>query len=404
MLSTVKPVNAADVYIKVVQTGKKMPLGLAAPADEFSSKINDIVRLDLLFSRYFEIRTPDYKPADEKTDLKFWKNQGVEAVVFCNVIRSRRGFIIEGKVFDASTLENILQKNFKGAEENYAKPAHEFADEIVRRLTGQRGVSRTKIAFVNDSTGHKEIYAVGYDGANARRLTTDGSIAVTPKWSPDGSKIAFTSWRLGNPDLFVMNGDGAGKKQVSSRQGLNASPSWSSNGEKIALTLSMGKSPNVYLINPAGEILKQVTRGNDINTSPALSRNGTQMVFISDRAGYPQMYLTDTEGTNVRRIYTDGYTDAPCWSPRGDAIVFAMKTSAGFFDIYLYDILNAKQFQLTSNSGSNESPSFSPDGRFIVFSSTRNGRKELFTMFADGSGQMRLLDIKGNSEMPDWSP
>ncbi|MEW6039920.1 MAG: DPP IV N-terminal domain-containing protein [Elusimicrobiota bacterium] len=358
-----------------------------------------------MFSRYFEVKTVDYVPKGEREDIELWKSQGVESVIYYNVIRAKMSFVIEGKIYDMQTGDRTFHKNFKGTEDNYRKTAHEFSDEIVRSFTGQRGISHTKIVFVNDGTGKKELYVSDYDGANVKKITSDNSICITPRWDPDGKRLAYTSWKMGNPDLFVMDVSGTEKKRISSYQGLNTSPSWLASGDKFVLTLSRGKSPNIFMINLKGEILKQITYGKNINTSSSISKTGTQIIFISDKSGLPQMYLTDTDGANTRRIYTDGYSDTPCFSPRGDAIAFSMKTTGpGFFDIYIYDIMNSKQYQLTSNSASNESPSFSPDGRFITFSSTRNGKKEIFTMFADGSGQMRLLNIKGNSEMPDWSP
>ncbi|MFN3966277.1 MAG: DPP IV N-terminal domain-containing protein, partial [Endomicrobiia bacterium] len=171
------------------------------------------------------------------------------------------------------------------------------------------------------------------------------------------------------------------------------------------LTISKGKSPNLYLIDLNGKIVKQLTYGNNIDTSPYFSPNKKNIVFVSDRPGYPQLYIMDIDGTNLRRIYTDGYSDSPSWSPQGDKIVFTMRQPGmSFFDIYLYDISGGKISQLTFDSGSNESPSFSPDGRFIVFSSTRNKKKEIFVMFVDGSLQYRLFEAKGNCYMPHWSP
>ncbi|MDI6641238.1 MAG: hypothetical protein QME68_02885 [Elusimicrobiota bacterium] len=400
-----------DVYLKLIQHGQRINIGLVdfvpASADikeaDLARKIQEVVRYDLLFTRYFNITDLSYRWTGKKSEFELWRRSGADVFLTGRVELKKDFCRLKAELYDAESGDLIFEKTIDGTLQDYRTIGHILNDEIVLRFTGEKGIAQTKIAFANDMSGYKEIYVIDYDGYNLRQLTFDKSINIFPKWSKN-SQIAFCSYKFTNPDLYVIDSDGSNRRAVSIHQGLNTTPAWSPDGKTIVLTLSKGKSPNLYHIDLSGKITKQITYGSGINTSPCFAPNSREIVFISDKSGIPQLYLTDIEGVNTRKIYTDGYCDSPAWSPKGDKIAFAQRLKgASFFDIYLYDISTGKISQLTFNSGSNENPSFSPDGRFIAFISTRNGKRELFLMFLNGSGQMRLADIKGNSFTPSWS-
>jgi TolB protein len=147
-----------------------------------------------------------------------------------------------------------------------------------------------------------------------------------------------------------------------------------------------------------------MTEGSNIDTSPSFAPNGQEIVFISDRPGHPQLYIMNIDGGNMRRLTTDGPSDSPAWSPRGDKIVFTMRQPRGNYDLYVYDLPTSKITKITNNQRNNENPTWSPDGRFVVFSSTRSGKNEIYIMAIDGSGTRKLAEIPGNSYTPSWSP
>ncbi|MBU2567918.1 MAG: Tol-Pal system beta propeller repeat protein TolB [Elusimicrobia bacterium] len=409
--------GAVDVYVQLSQHGRRINIGVAVftpfssdiKEAETARKIQEVLRHDLLFTRYFNVSEIDAslkdKPDERKVKLMEAGQRGVDVVVTGSVRIHKTECTLKAELYDAQTGENIFNMTFKDSPENYRAMAHELNDEIVLRFTGIRGIAHTKIAFVNDNTGSKEIYVVDYDGHNLRKLTSLGSICLFPRWSPDGKKIIFTTYRYGNPDLYVMNAEGSSVEGVSRRQGLNTAAVWLPDGKSILLTMSGGATPQIYEIDTKGKIIRQLTMGRAIDTSPSVSPAGREFVFVSDRAGAPQLYVSDVHGTNVRRLPTEGYVDSPSWSPRGDAVAFAMRPyGKNFFDIFLYGIANGSVRQMTFGSRSNESPSFSPDGRFIAYCSDPDRKKEIFLMFIDGSGQRRVGGIKGNSSMPSWSP
>ncbi len=404
--------GAVDVYLKLTAKGQKLNIGMARfsatnpdiSEAELSRKIHDVIRNDLLFTKMFNITTFNAAYTGKKEELEYWKNQMVDVVLSAKISVNKSVCSLTVNLINVENGEVMLDKTFKGNSGVFRDTAHNASDEIVLRFTGQKGIARSKIVFVNDASKSKELYVVDYDGYNSKKITGDNSINLFPKWSPDGEKIAYTTYKYGNPDLYMINKDGTGKKALSTFQGLNISPAWSPDGRELALTMSKGKSPNLYVININGEMQRKLTYSNGIDGSACYSPNKREIVFVSDRSGFPQLYIADTDGTNVRRVPTEGYSDSPSWSPKGDKIVYSMRyPGESYFNIYLYDIATDKTIQLTTASGSNEAPSVSLDGKFIVFSSTRNSKKELFVMCIDGTGEHRLAEIKGNSSMPHWS-
>lgn len=397
-----------DIYIQAVKTGKRINLGISkfVGKDQNSIKVSDeiqqIVKDDILFTRLFNVVEPGWQYLPNKVVSEKWMKYGVDVVVCGEIRYEGEKYILFGQMFDVATTQKIYEEKFESSDLRYL--AHLFSDNIVKVFTGEYGIATTKIVFVNDMTGYKEVYIIDYDGYNLKQLTYDKSINIYPRVSPDGKKIIYTSYKDRNPDLYIMDIDGKNKKPLSTFQGLNITANWSPDGKSVILTLTKTKhSPNMYILDIETKKFKRISFGNSIDISGFFSPNGREIVFVSDRAGLPQIYIASLDGDNIRRLPTQYYSSSPVWSPKGDKIVFTMQSRGGFFDIYLYDIIKNEYYRLTQDSGSNENPYFSCDGRFIVFSSNRTGRWQLYTMFLDGSNQRRIADIKGNSYTPCWT-
>jgi TolB protein len=401
-----------NVYLKI-QHGRRinvcitkfLPVEANIISAKLSRKTQEVVRHDLLFTRYFNVIETQRGVTGKKIEFAYWLDRNVEAILTAKLKVTKSYYQLFAKLYDVATGEVIMEKSFVSESKNYREIAHRLNDEIVFRFTGEKGIAHTKVVFSNNATGKKEIYVVDYDGYNLKRLTHHRSISIFPRWSPGGKKIMYTSYRRGNPDLYIMNADGTNKKALSRRQGLNTPASYSPSGEFIALTLSRGKLPNIFLLNNKTRKMRQITFGNSLDTSPYFSPNNNEIVFISGSAGRPQLYITDIFSATPKRLYTDGYSDSPAWSPDAGSIIFTMRRpGVSNFDIYVYDITKGMYWGLTKGVGSNENPSFSPDGRFIAFSSLRFRHRELYIMFMDGTGQRRIADIKGDCFTPCWSP
>jgi TolB protein len=397
-----------DVYITAVKSGKRINLGVSEfvtkqiQIKDNVSQIQQVVRDDLLFARLFNVVEPGWQYIPEKSVSEKWQNYGIDVVVCGEVSFENGKYVLIGKMYDVLSTQKIYEEKFVSKDLRFV--AHLFSDNIVKTFVGEYGIATTQIVFVNDMTGFKEIYKIDYDGYNLVQLTDDKSINIYPRVSPNGKKIVYTTYKYGNPDLYIMNIDGTDKQPLSVYQGLNVTANWSFDGEKLIITMTRAKhSPNLYLLDINTKILKRLTFSNSIDVSGFFSPNNREIVFVSNRSGLPQMYIASIDGGNIRRLPTDKYSSSPMWSPKGDKIVFSMEERSEFFDIYLYDISKNEYYRLTQTNGSNESPYFSPDGRFIVFVSNRNGKYELYTMFIDGSNQRRIRELKGNCFYPCWT-
>lgn len=397
-----------DVYIQAVKTGQRIDVGISKFVSKdvklikITSEIQQVVKNDLLFTRLFNVVEPGWQYLPNKIVSEKWQKYGIDIVVCAEVYQKDGKYVLEGVMYEVTTTEKIYEEKFTAYEIRYL--AHLFSDHIVRVFTGEYGIATSQIVFVNDMTGNKEIYKIDYDGYNLQQLTNNKSINIYPRVSPDGKKIVYTSYRDGNPDLYIMDVDGKNNQPLSVSQGLNVTANWSPDGTKLVLTMTKAKhSPNLYLFDVNSKTTKRLTFGSQVDVSGYFSPNGRELVFVSNRSGIPQLYISSIDGTNVRRLVTSEYSSSPVWSPKGDRIVFTMKTGQGTFDIFLYDIPKGDYYRLTYSDGSNESPFFSPDGRFIVFVSNRNRKWELYTMFIDGSNQRRITELRGNSYTPCWS-
>ncbi len=367
----------------------------------------------LSFTGLFQVLNPNTFLQDpqqmglETAEIKFpeWNFLGADMLV-------RGGYKVSGgrlevtfRLFDIVNQSQIMKKTYMGEATAVRQIVLRFADDMMLQLTGEPGIFNTKIAFVGDGTGNKEIYQADFDGANVRPLTADKSIDLNPEWTSDGKAIAYVSYKKGNPNLYLMNFLSKSVETLSQRPGLNITPAWHPQGGKLAATLSVTGNSELYLLDTRGQILEQLTNSWAISVSPAWSPDGRKVAYVSNRADKPQIYILDLVGhTNTRLTMEGDYNVSPAWSPRGDRIAYSGQ-NGGEFNIFIIGPNGNDLRQLTGGSGRNESPCWSPDGRMILFQSNRQGQTTLWVMLANGSDQRPLaLRLNGNHTEPAWSP
>jgi TolB protein len=305
-----------------------------------------------------------------------------------------------------------LQKVYRApmTDAGARKVAHQFADDIVALLGGgSNGIAQTQIAYVSSRGGNKEIWAMDYDGGAPHQVTHLKTISLTPRWSPDNSKIAFTCyvpWRgITSAQICIYSMDSDRMITFPRYRGSNSSPAWLPDGTQIAFMSSQNGDPEIYVASTDGSKLKRLTFSAGVSTSPTFNpKTGQQIVFVSDRAGDPMLYMANSDGTNVQKIDMPdmGYVVDPSWSPNGQLLAFSWRRPSGNFDIYVMDIVNHQLVELTRDAARNERPSWAPDGRHIVFESTRTGTRQIWSMLADGT-MPRQLTFEGQNESPSWS-
>ncbi|MBI4676515.1 MAG: PD40 domain-containing protein [Elusimicrobia bacterium] len=433
---TAAPLRAADVYISLAGSGgaQALPLGLppfvandaTSPHDSLMAKqTQDVVRQDLMFSRYFRIIEdgPRYDGRNVKDIARGWKTRGAWWLLTAKVA-APPGPMAQGpspeprarasgkaspvnvtvSLTNLQSGEQVFDRYYGQEARFWRSLAHRVSDDLVKAMTGKQGLAHSQVVFCNDQTGHKEAYIADYDGANLRRLTSHRSITLLPRISPDRKSVAYTSYKDGNPDLFLLDLLTGKTKPLSNEQGLNVAGGFSPDGSLMLMTLSRQKNPNIFVKNLADGSITRVTQHSGVDTSPTFSPDAGQAAFVSDRSGNPQVYVLDMTTRRVRKLTRMNWCDSPSWSPTGEWIAFAGRRGPKDpIDIFLVDVTGSQVRQVTHGEGSNEDPSWSPDGRFLAFVTTRSGRPELFLMDADGSAPHKLADLPGSSFTPHWS-
>lgn len=389
------------------------PFKFGLKGADVGQQASGILTDDLKNSGIFDVIEPAFLPFEatqiglgqEKGILPALNSLKVQALVVGKLASRGEELLLEGQIFEVVKGQMLSGKRYIGDLRSLRTMVHRLADEIVYRLTGEKGIATSRIAYVTSADGAKEIYVMDYDGHHPVLITGNRSINLSPRWSPNGKEIAYTSYRDNNPDLFVVHLESGRRRKLSSSPGLNIAPGWSPDGQWVAFSMSGGQGTNLFLSRSDGTGLRPLTIGSNINVSPSFSPNGRQIAFNSDRGGSPQIYVMDVEGTNMRRLTfgVGDYSVSPRWSPRGDKIAFVGRMQRSF-DIFLINPDGTGAVQLTSNSGNNEEPSWSPDGRHLVFTSARNGRRDLYIMSADGKNQRRLTNNGKDNYLADWSP
>ena len=361
---------------------------------------NQVLRADLEFAAIGGIVGSSLNPkvmVPDPASLNFeaWTADPVKAdyVAFGN-LQNNNGITADTYLYDAKTKQQIIASRHSG---DVRRMAHEFADEIVKLLTGRDGIATSRVAYV----GGDSIRLTDYDGANARGFASDGPMVRFPQFSPDGRYIAYVSYKTGVPNIVVRSSDG-GLVGGTRYNSTTSSPSISPSGELAFSSAVAGDGGmEIYVSSLDGSNARRLTRTRRaVNISPRWNpKTGRELAFISDRGGSPQVYVMDSSGANQRPLISrGGSSDSPSWSPDGRYIAFTWG-GAGSFQVFVADIASGQLLQLTSQ-GRNESPSWSPDSRHLVFQSNRSGRWEIWQMHVDGSGQRQIT--QGGGRSPSW--
>jgi TolB protein len=331
----------------------------------------------------------------------------------------------------------VLGRVYEGDVKSARRIAHTFSNDILKALTGKPGIFLSKIVVSSDRSNppskigdsanvSKEIFVMDWDGENAKQITQHQSLAISPAWSPDGTKVAYTCFayhknaHMRNADLFLYELDTGKRFLISYRKGINSGAAFAPDGKYLYFTMSQGGSPDIFRMSYDGQDLSPITHGPDgvMNVEPAVSPDGKKIAFSSDRSTYsagsksgrPMIYIMDIDGRNVKRVtYAGKYNSTPTWSPDGKTLAFAGH-DADHFDIFIIKADGTGLQRLTEATrvdtkrpASNEDPTFSPDGRFIMFVSDRSGNKQLYTIAPDGTNERRITYDKFNYYKPKWS-
>ncbi len=398
------PPAHAKVYIDVTSPGvRKLPIAI----QDFTGgkDMSDIIKDDLNFTGLFTCIDPaaQIERPDQPFQPAGWMGIGVEFVVKGKVVSTDRGLSVTVSAYDVSDGKEILRKEYASSQSLMRLVSHSIANDVYAVLTGQQGIFRTKIAFIGEKGGKREIYLMDWDGRRMQGLKVTGSILLIPHWASDKSKLLYSAERYRQWGLYILDMNTMKERLIVMLRGLNIAGNFFPGNREFIFTSSKDGSPDIYVADAVSVMGRKIISSPWIDVSPSVSADGSSIIFVSNRSGAPQLYIADKDGNGTRRLTFQGsYNTAPAWSPLGDRIVYTSMIS-GKNQIFTIKPDGTGLMQLTDR-GNNEDPSFSPDGRYLVFTSNRDGTKGVYIMRSNGEGLMRITPKSLPASRASWSP
>jgi TolB protein len=402
----VTPASADKIYIDISSPGvKKLPIAIQPFVG--ATEVSRIVKADLTFTGLFDCieDAAQIERPDQPFNMMSWKGLGVEMVVKGVVTSSNASSMdITVRAFDVADGREVLRKEYSSKRDILRQLSHMIANDIYKILAGQQGIFRSRIAFVSEKPGSKQLYVMDWDGERMRSLGPRAGIMLAPRWSPDGTKLLYSSEKSRKWGIYLFDLNTSTEINTNvPLSGLSIAGNFFPDNRRFVFSSSREGNANISIGNIGGTAPRRLLATPWIDVSPSVSPDGNSILFVSNRTGGPQLYISDNQGYGIRRITFEGnYNTSPAWSPSGDMIVFASQIG-GKNQIFTIKTDGTGITQLTKD-GNNEDPSFSPDGRYIVFSSTRQGSKGIFIIRANGEGLLRITPRGFRSASPAWSP
>jgi TolB protein len=374
-----------------------------------ANALTPVISADLVRSGMFKtVDTGGIVPVPsepEQVNYPQWKTRGAEALVIGSVTPLPDGrFDVRFRLMDVLKGTQLAGFQYTVAAAQLRLTAHKIADAIYEKLTGDKGVFATRITYVVKRGSRYELQVADADGFGPQTILGSGEPIISPSWSPDGTRLAYVSFERRKPVVYVQSLTTGKRSAVANFSGSNSAPAWSPDGRRLAVVLSKDGGSQMFVISAEGNGQAQrLSTSAGIDTEPNWSPDGQWILFTSDRGGSPQIYRMPSSGGQAQRMTFEGtYNVSPRHSPDGKSFTFVQRSGTRF-SVAVQDFAS-RQVQVLTDGAVDESPSFAPNGRMILYASETRGRGILAAVSSDGRVKQRFTETGGDVREPAWGP
>ena len=399
---------AAEVRVEVSGVGiTQIPVAISPFKGQEAApqKPAVIVAADLDRSGQFKSMDPGLvMDENSRPDFTAIRQKNADALVTGSIQKTADGrFDVKYRLWDVIKGLDLGGQSFTVVESDLRLVSHRIADQVYEKLTGDKGVFSTRIAYVTKQKERHVLWVADADGENAQAALTSPEPIISPRWAPNGSDLAYVSFESRKPVVYVHD-VGTGKRRILANfKGSNSAPAWSPDGKRVAVTLSRDGSSQIFTLDAKGGEPKRITQSNGIDTEPVFTADGSALYFVSDRGGSPQIYRTPAAGGPVQRVtFSGNYNISPALSPDGKWLAYISRNGSQY-KLQLMELATDKVYPLT-DSNLDERPSFAANSKLVMYASFQQGQEVLMTTTLDGKISAKLAGKATNIREPHWGP
>lgn len=388
----------------------QIPVAIAGFRGEEATaqKISTVVQADLERSGQFRNVDASGNSLDEsaRPDFSSWRQKNADALLTGSVSRLADGrYDVRMRLWDVVRGQDIGSQSKAVVQGDLRLAAHEIADYVYEKLTGEKGIFSTRIAYVTKKGSSFNLWVADADGESAQSALGSGEPIISPAWSPNGRQLAYVSFEARKPTVYVHEVATGKRRLVANFKGSNSAPAWSPDGKTLALTLSRdgGSQLNLLDVSAVGSEPRRIAQSSAIDTEPVFTPDGRSLYFVSDRGGSPQIYRVALSGGNPERVTFGGtYNISPALSPDGRWLAYVSRIN-GAFKLHVMELASGNATAITDTTA-DERPSFSPNSRMLIYATQQQGKEALMTSTLDGKIKARLSGQNGDLREPNWGP
>ncbi|WP_233505745.1 Tol-Pal system beta propeller repeat protein TolB [Rhodoferax lacus] len=401
----------AQFRVEVAGVGvTQIPVAIAAfrGEDSSSQKISALVQADLERSGQFRGVDASGSNLDDSSrpDFSAWRQKNADALLTGSVTRLADGrFDVRMHLWDTVRGQDLGAQSKAVFQADLRIAAHEIADYVYEKLTGDKGIFSTRIAYVTKKGNGFNLWVADADGESPQSALASSEPIISPAWSPNGRQLAYVSYEARKPTIYVHEVATGKRRLVANFKGNNSAPAWSPDGKTLALALSRdgGTQLNLLDVSTAGSEPRRIAQSASIDTEPVFTADGRSIYFVSDRGGSPQIYRVSVSGGSPERVtFSGNYNTSPALSPDGRWLAYVSRVG-GAFKLYVMDLASGTANGIT-DTVADERPSFSPNSRMLIYATQQQGKEALMTSTIDGKVKARLAGQTGDIREPNWGP